>query len=278
MENQAREQVENLRFVMKSPWTKNRSKYMCLHTIMEGEKADLVFILFYSPVPYMTVESSLKKWIRWGYIKEVGNGCYILGAKGRHFLQRQDKKIDFIVDSWCRDMATWRSLPKDCCKTPDGLHWLPKADMIKILDDMKFHQIGTRRLGSRAGRPALRSTQAAVMPAQEYKPQEAQVQGPVCGQCGYGIMLHVTNSIIKCNKCGFQDWDSSYLPLGKSVPPPAPAPAAAAPTPPPEVQQEYGRTAPPRCPQCHGTLDFDWRCKTCGLSFDDNLQPRKGQR
>ena len=103
MEKQPVEQVENLRFVMKSPWTKNRSKYMCLHTIMEGVegrplRADLIFILFYTPVPYRTVESSsLKKWIRWGYIKEVGNGCYILGTKGSQFLQHIDIKTALLL-------------------------------------------------------------------------------------------------------------------------------------------------------------------------------------
>ncbi len=227
MEGQPVEQVENLRFVMRSPWTKNRSKYMCLHTIMEGGwkdghyRADLIFILFYTPVPYGTVESSLKKWIRWGYIKEVSGSCYILGTKGIRFLQHIDTKASFIADSWRRDMVAWRDLSKDCCKTLDGLHWLPKADMIKILDDMKFHRIGTKRSGSRAGRPvsypistmsapaAPQPIPAVSMPTPSPKLQQQSEAGfvflPRCPQCHHSLEIGRTAWYCEICDCSYRN-------------------------------------------------------------------------
>ena len=258
MENQAREQVENLRFVMKSPWTKNRSKYMVLHTIQEDAgKSDLIFILFYTPVPYMTVESSLRKWIGWGYLKEVGDHCYILGAKGRHFLQREDKKIGFIVDSWNHDLMAWRALSKDYCRTPDGKSWLPKAEMIKVLDDMKFHRIGSRRLGSKAGRPAnpapgpepgavQSSTPAATMPPAPKVPEVPRTT------------VAPAHPIELPDAPVIQSWSTA---TGKS-------------------EQEE---APPwpRCPSCHRPLEpgyHYWYCSVCDLSYDAAWEPMKGKR
>ena len=202
----------------------------------------------------MTVESSLRKWIGWGYLKEVGDHCYILGAKGRHFLQREDKKIGFIVDSWNHDLMAWRALSKDYCKTPDGKSWLPKADMIKLLDDAKFHRIGSCRLGSKAGRPANpapgpvsdtpQSTPAATMsPAPKVQEVPRTTVAPA-----HPIELSDAPTT--------QTWSTGKL--DQEAPP------------------------WPRCPICRKALEpgynNHWYCPTCDISFDGAWESIKGKR
>jgi hypothetical protein len=247
-------------FKFASIWSRNRSKYLALKTILDGSQngkyvADLLFLCYNSPIPSATLQSHLKIWEKWYYIQEIGTH-YIIRPGGIRFILHLQKKIPTITNLWLTDLYAWRGLDKSCCRTPDGQNWLPKTELMEQLEKMKYHKPGTKRSGSKAGRPANpapgpvsdtpQSTPAATMPPAPKVPEFPRTTVAPA----HPIELPDTPVI--------QLWSTA---TGKS-------------------EQEE---APPwpRCPSCHRPLEpgyHYWYCSVCDLSYDAAWEPMKGKR
>jgi len=182
--------IENEPFKFASIWQRNRSKYLALKTILDGSQngkyvADLLFLCYNTPIPAGTLQSHLKIWEKWFYVQKIGTH-YIVRPGGIRFILHLQKKIPTITNLWLQDLYSWRGLDKSCCRTPDGLHWVPKTELMEQLEIMKYHKPGTKRSGSKAGRPvnpapgpvpeAPQSTPAAPAPGPIELPDEPIVQ------------------------------------------------------------------------------------------------------
>jgi hypothetical protein len=228
------EQIEITPFEMSSRWRLNRSKYMTLLAVKDNGfqqgkyVADLLFLCFYLPIPAQTLQSHLPNWVQWRYLSQTDNNCYIIEPAGFRLLRYLYKKIPFACQEWNADIAAWRSVDKSCCKTPDGA-WLPPAQLMRVLESMKYHRHGTPRptagrklwynrcpvcgCGYRkdilecpacAARTRLQTSQQKLtQPAHLTLPS---VTGPVCSRCGKGIMVQAGKYLLQCAECGHQEW------------------------------------------------------------------------
>jgi hypothetical protein len=244
---------EQVQYVMRSRWVRNRSKYMIFHTIREGAVehtnlcANLLFLLFNAPTPTATLRCSLVKWVAWKYLVEMPNGGYALTSKGRSFLRFMEKKHQFITDDWYKDLVAWRSVPKDNLKDVNG-NWLPQAKFIKAIEAMRWHRMGTKRRGTRAGRPALYN------------------HCPVC-HASYAL------SIPQCPLCRIKAEQAARMPSAateQAATMPAPATPAI-------ITRNYVPITPPECPRCHcllsrGVVGKEWICGKCYITVWPNKQ------
>jgi hypothetical protein len=228
------QQNEQVQFVMRSRWVRNRSKFMVFYTIREGSVehtnlcANLLFILFNAPVPTATLRCSLAKWVAWKYLIEMPNGGYALTSKGRSFLRFMEGHYQFITDDWYQDLAIWRSIPKDTLKDAGG-NWLPQPKFIKAIEAMKWHRMGTKRLGTHAGRPAVYNH---------------------CSKChaSYGL------DIPECPLCRMNAERAARVPQATLSPRPV-------------VIKSEATVC--RCPKCDGLCQFiagSWVCPSCQVT------------
>ena len=220
--------IENGPFEFTSIFQRNRSKYLTLLTIRDGQtgvrsNADLLFLAFNSPVPLATLTSHLRTWEKWYYIEEVGDR-YFLRPGGLRLILRLEKKLPVISNTWRTDLYRWRGLDFSCLKTPDGLNWLAKKEIMEKLESMKAHRAGTVRKGSKAGRPANpapgpvpeapQSTVAPAPAATAPKVQEPETVGiplPKCPQCHKTLDFGFNNHWY-CATC-----DISFGPAGELI-------------------------------------------------------------
>jgi hypothetical protein len=232
MEGQQNEQVQ---YCMRSRWVRNRSKFMTFATISDGIQQhnnlviDSVFILFNAPVPAATLRCSLSKWLSWRYIVQIDRG-YSLTDKGYSFLSFMYSHCPGIVDDWRRDLEIWRQLPKDSCKTPDGMAWLPSKELINQLEMLKHHRAGSPRKGTGAGRPRLYQH---------------------CTACGaiYGL------GVFECPSC--------HAEQAARVQQATPAQA------PPELKPAV-KLIEQQCPKCDGPTErvrLGWYCQKCDITL-----------